>query len=785
MSEANLDKILQAGDQIKNEILAKESHLMIPVVGDIIQNVIKVLKEPEFKGQWNRTIASKFYHLAGLINKKGQLKANEKELFRVNVGLEHILKLLKKEAGLRVSCWPQVRLANRQYLALEYYPYKGVSKRKKSNKKKDEDKKDEDKEDEKDEDKKDEDKKDEDKDGEDKKDEKKADDQLRQLQEFHALLQTFVKSSPNFGTKQEEICARLILSMIALDGVFGGNADGLISHVTKNRVHLDRDMPLIEVPLSSKKQANLKHYFLGRYTIKCLKILMPRATKAGVIFPDDWLMTSKHHKKRPRRIELEKLLTELWRKTFPDRSLPEYMDVNCWIKSSRLSCALGGVPFIAIAHLRNRLSGAQIPVLEEHTTPTPSLADAGKENGDSFKWVRSMHQAIRRQEVPDEKLNLRSIQPLACELKRDMEQAKSDGVIGENEINLADWLIWMIGQERFKDMRLSTYQGYISSVANRVFPLPDNKSLKDLTGDDWTQIIKDLAANEDYMPSTRRTAITHLKVLNAYMNQQGLAPKVDFKNYKFRVLREIAECSVIFPHEVDQLLARTQSDKLWLAIMFAFYCGLRCEEVCYLRLTGFESNYRFVIGRSKLQSSRRTVPHGMLIPEKHQERLQDILMDCRVRGDEYLFEEEDGFPIPTWKLSKRVGRLLVKNESRVKKMHALRHGFASWQLVRYYMLVDHHLRDDVRVGRFNLDLDGRHEWFQDEMLGNFAELMGGIRWRMDYENKGNCTALATDLIMISKLLGHASRFTTLENYTNTIGWLCRYYLQKREAMIMA
>ena len=71
------------------------------------------------------------------------------------------------------------------------------------------------------------------------------------------------------------------------------------------------------------------------------------------------------------------------------------------------------------------------------------------------------------------------------------------------------------------------------------------------------------------------------------------------------------------------------------------------------------------------------------------------------------------------------------------------------------------------------------------MLGDFAELIGGVRWRMDYENKGSCTAVATDLIMISKLLGHASRFTTLENYTNTIGWLCRYFLQKREAKLMA
>ena len=731
MSDKKQEDIIQAAQKIESEILAKESHLKIAVVGDIIGIVIKTISLPEFQGAWKKEIAAKFYQLTGLVDEDGRPKAEEKEFFRMNVGLAHILRLLKNEAGLRVSFWPQQRLANRQYLALEY-----------------------------------------------------VSDQTKKLQEYHALLETFVNKSPNFGTKQEEICARVTLSMIALDGIFMANADGLISRVMKDKIHLDFDMPMIEVPISNKDGAQLKHYFLGKYTVGCLKIMMPRATKVGKMFPDDWQMTNAHHKKRLRRVMLEGFIVELWKQTFPGRSVPEYLDMKLWIKSSRLSCVLGGVPFIGIAHLRNRLRGAQIPVEAGKDKITDSALEIEKKGVNPFQWVRSMHQIIRTQEKGDKKLKLKHIRNLAGQLKQELNQAKIDGHIDEDENILADWLLWMIGQERFKDMRLSTYQGYISSVANRVFPLPDKRSLKRLNNEQWIQMVTEIATDVDYMPSSRRAAITHLKVLNDYMHQRQLAPRIDFKNYAFRVLREIAECPVIFPHEVDELLRMANSDNLWLAILLAFYCGLRCEEICYLRPEGFENDYRFVVGRSKLPSSRRTISHGLLIPEKHQKRMNSIIKKRQSEGSTYLLEEDWDNPVPTRKLSKQMSRLLTKNNSSIQKMHALRHGFASWQLVRYYMLVDHQLRHDVRVGRFHLNLDGRHEWFNDCMLADFAELIGGVRWRIDFDHKGYCVAGATDLLMISKLLGHANRFTTLENYTNTLGWITRYYLLKREDKII-
>jgi len=70
------------------------------------------------------------------------------------------------------------------------------------------------------------------------------------------------------------------------------------------------------------------------------------------------------------------------------------------------------------------------------------------------------------------------------------------------------------------------------------------------------------------------------------------------------------------------------------------------------------------------------------------------------------------------------------------------------------------------------------------MLANYAEVMGGAPWRLAFDEKGKSYGNATDMILISKLMGHSSRFTTLESYTNTLGWVSHYYLKRREAKLV-
>lgn len=64
-------------------------------------------------------------------------------------------------------------------------------------------------------------------------------------------------------------------------------------------------------------------------------------------------------------------------------------------------------------------------------------------------------------------------------------------------------------------------------------------------------------------------------------------------------------------------------------------------------------------------------------------------------------------------------------------------------------------------------------------MEKLALIIGGMPWLSSWRQHRQCQATSTDLVPISKLLGHASRFTTVENYFNSITWIQRYYLDQR------
>jgi len=702
----------------------------------VAKKLLLSLKYTNFSGVWNKKCTEIFFHHMGFTDQKPGKSIEEEELFLCTVGLIWMLNSIRKTTCLKVSHKPDVCLKNRQYLAIEYDIL-----------------------------------------------------DFLHLSEFHRMILELTSSSPNYGTNQEELCARLILSLISFDGMVIANADGRIADIEKKMIHLDCDMPLIEIPMSRKKGSQVKQFYLGNYSLGCMKILYQRAKDHGPIFPISWLMTDSHHKKRERRIYLETFLAKLWRSAFPDRPKPDYLDVEFWIRESRLSMVLNGVPFVCLADLRNLLRGAQVPVICVGDKLSHQSAQAEPKNViydvQCFDWLKSFHTLVRKHDNSNiKKMILGQAHELYDEIQKALLEAEYSGVCNEDEAVLARWLIWMMDQKRFRKMRLSTFRGYISAVSNRVLPLPEGKSIVKMGMEDWKQAVYDLATNEDYMPSSRRTAITHMKVLNEYLYEQGMAPKVNFSDYKYRVPRATAECEVIFPHEVDDIIDSLQDENMKIALILAFYCGLRCEEVCYLTVAGALDEYRLLVGRSKLASSRRTFPYGLFVPEPYMECLREIIQKRLDAGATWLVCGDGDEPMPTWKLSKQVGRLLSAKGARVQKMHGLRHGFSSWQFVRYFMLIDKQFREDVRVGRFHLEVDGGHPWFGDLMLANYAEVMGGASWCFSFERDGRCCGNATDMILISKLMGHASRFTTLESYTNTLGWVSHYYLKRREAKLV-
>jgi len=726
--ELTVSEIVDAIEQLAEDIHQRENNLKKPVIADIMPFVLQTVKRENFSRKWNKDCCYSFYQTMGISDSDGHSLVNREELFRINIALSYVLSHLKQSIKLSVSYWPYVNLFPRQHLAID----------------------------------------------------REAESSER-LNDYHHLLLTLISSHPNRGTSSEDLCARIILSMIALDGVVVRLADYRIAMLKKESFCL-KQLKFVKIPMGKKNRHVFKQFPLCNYTQNCLRFLLQRAKSDGSIFSDSWVV-AKDHKKTKRRQILERMLHDIWFQTFPDRDIPEYLDVKYWIKESRCSLEILGVPYICIASLTNKIHGAQLPMnhsVNSNNISIPAeIQDEAEDDILNFHLLDQFHKEIKKFDKKEPVKKVGNV--LSVKFDKQLRCWRGEGLYNKNEELIAQWLIWMLRQKTFADLTLSTFKGYLSIISNRVVPLLDKSSFLSLSEDAWKHLAELVVDNPDYMPSSRRQALAHMEKFHYFlMKISDDVPDIDFKDYRYRIVRDFAECDVIFPHEVDRLLDSLNSNsETWLGILFAFYCGLRCEEICYLRIDDLSDEYRLVIGRSKLESSTRTLPYGMLIPKKYLGVLRALITRREGDGQVYLICDGSSIPILTDTLSKRIGRLLKRNGCRVQKMHALRHGFASWQLVRYYMLVDPEFKAFMMDGRIHHDIDASHCWFSQEMLAQFAEVIGGIPWRAHFLEHGRCLSTSTDLVPISKLLGHVNRFTTLENYTNSLGWLNCYYLNRR------
>ncbi|RME60156.1 site-specific integrase, partial [Candidatus Parcubacteria bacterium] len=577
------------------ELRERERHLKTPVVLNVCEAVVEILAS---KGadRWNEDLYASFCRKWGLSDDDGNPRVGEQELFRINVALCHVLRLLRKQ-GLKIGHWPVVPLRYRQNLAFEY-------------------------------------------DGE----------IFSSLWRFERLVARLVSRKPNFGMKSEEVCARLVLAAIALDGIVFDNADGRLAGLRADDVKLE-EVGVIRLPTRSGKRP--KHFYIGGYTGTCLKILLPRARRGAPIFPQTW-QSGQGKKKTERRRALEALILRLWNEEFPYEDPPQSLDVCYWLRASRMSLALGGMPALLLANLAGKIRGAQFPHWNESIEGSKS-----PENERECMRLVELHALFPDSRQGKRKAKLGSAKRLRALLHRTREDWEKENA-DRNERILLDWLIWLAENKRFSDMTLSTFRGHVYVVANRIFPLPVEKSLDELSVEDWETIGRRLVTNDDLAPSTRRTAMTHLRRLHEFLSERGEAPPVDFGRSCFKVPREVAECGVPFPHEVDALLDLLDAEgkeELWLATVCSFYLGLRCEEIVHLRRADVQDGYRLSVRVSKLLSSRRTIPYNLLLPEPVRSRFE-ILMERTGCRDEYLLRSTaDPFlPMAPWQLSKAMGR---------------------------------------------------------------------------------------------------------------------------------
>lgn len=711
--------------KIRTEAMEYEKTKKLSYVLEIIGIVEGVVPSVSAKGRWTQSLTSEVYSQLQIISEDDcstqELKG---ELFRINVALAYILRNLVKKAGLSVSKMPRVNLFPSPYLSLE-----------------------------------------------------RTEELIQSLDDFHLMLAVMTEKRPNFKTPKEQLFPSLVLAMIALDGVLFGGADRKLVLMKKEDVYLGMISSIdVRVGKESSRPIVYKRYPVTNYVESSLKFVLKRTPNEGYIFPEEWRV--KGHKKTIRRRDLEGYLVELWHKTFPHRNIPKYLNVPFWIKISAVSMEILGVPYICIASCRNiKLRGAQIPRDNrlEKSTRTSNRNSAT----DEFSSLLEIQQSLDDYDKKDK--SKKTKKELIGRIKTILSQGSDSEQTTQNERLLVNWLKWFLSQNMSDDVTISTIKGYTYTLSNRVLPFLGERSFDQLQKDEWEKLFEDVATDPDYSTSSRRQSITHLKRLYVYLKETlPNLPAVDLNDYRFRVTRDYPECPVIFPCELDRQLRSLRPDSSeWVAIVLAYYCGLRCEEICNVGVDDFQDESRLSVKVSKIASSRRTLPWGWLIPEPFYSQLISIIDSRKQFGYECLIHDGNGFLLNTDTLSKRVRRFLTSKRATVQKLHGLRHGFASIQLIRYFMLVDSEFRSLFLSGNIVAGIDPSAPIFSDDMMEKLAITIGGMPWVSSLRKDGNCISVSTDLVPISKIMGHASRITTIENYYNALTFIQRHYLNGR------
>ena len=746
--------IKKNGRDVLEELLTNTSK---KILGDlhleIMQHMISVFDIKESKinmsiNTWNQVDTDKIYELLKIPEKPDKITPTyKKTLKQTNKALYQILKFLRKHSTIKQPTYPKIEAQVRSDLSVA-----------------------------------------------------QDDEAFCLLNDYHQILHYLKQKRPSTRKKKSTLHPDLLLILIAFDGVTKTGGDYEIARLRCKHVHLDDDAR-IEIPFGRKsKNSNLyqsKTYPVSPLSSAYLKILHSRSTK-NYIFPKDWREKTKHKSKRKESIN--KRLTEIWRTVHPEKEIPNNWDVTLWIRLTKLSMSVLGTPYIVISTLSGKLNAAQLQRTSNHTKKSDlgelqpisfisSKKDTICADFDEMAEMISNHIFMRIREIilsfdlkiktkPEKRKAADKIEILMIEYEKFLSNSPNTRL-------LIEWIIWTLHCQHYRKNKFSTFLTYFSILPCRLLPILGEQQISFMSETEWIELASFLASEIDYASSSKRQTIAHLKSLHTFLRETKTnIPIIDWSNYEFRIQKGIPCAKVVKPHEIENLLENISPyDPNWLVIILAFYGGFRCEEICGLKSSDFWDGYKLNIAWSKRHTSRRSVPIGWLVPENLVETFHAVLARRIEQSGSFLVAEKNGRYIKPNTLGKRVSRLLEKNNVSVTSIHALRHGFASWTLVRYFMLVDPSFCAAIKAGKVIVGTDESDNLFSDNSLQDLARTLGGIAWEHSWLNDRVCLGSPSDISKIAALLGHTNRYTPIQNYFNSMEWITKFYMTERNKKI--
>jgi integrase len=349
----------------------------------------------------------------------------------------------------------------------------------------------------------------------------------------------------------------------------------------------------------------------------------------------------------------------------------------------------------------------------------------------------------------------------------------------ENARYVFEWLHWLLSSSR----STNTARNYFFNLLIFVYHQFGNTPLADMkSADRLADIVADCMRCYD-APNTQRGVKTSFQSFFGFIAARIPLPPINWRDSNLAVYHDADDRPVFTYRDIDYLLSRITDDarardkseahmtRLQAFVILCFYAGLRRGEAVTLSTDDFDDGPETLlwVGHSKTRAGIRVIPLHLLIPDRHLEILRAQWKAALAQARSQ--HRESGPLLPTdqgeWCTPESFGQwisTLMKRHLKAGSAHDLRHSFATWFLVRWY-LAFHPIPNALP----------RKE-FPDEIFGTTAQakfralLLGTVH----QGRRCGAESLSRPLSVLHTMLGHACPEITLSIYAHSLDWI--YYL---------
>lgn len=597
---------------------------------------------------------------------------------------------------------------------------------------------------------------------------------------------------------RKELPQLVIVALIAVNGLCLTNAHTRISFCRREHLNMEGDYPTLDVPINryrSEKPPTIRYPILPEIR----NLLTHLKTDGRWLFPRSFNPDARDRKNRRTKI-MNKWLAQLWITVLgKDRDPPQQWTIRTFIICSRLYMAMNSAPIVTgFLSGRPYFASLDITGYGENMNSQESISDSADisvvpnhetEQETNLLLANELIESIKEflNQVPNKVQCVRDKKKIAFRLLG--IAAVYFDLLSQLPClrHLINWLVWELEHDGNR-RRMVTLGAHWHHIPTMLIDELVNVDPTEIDSNQWLKLAEYLIQENTYSPATRSKIKQHLKSFHTYLcnKSQGKVVPINWRRGELKVYTD--QGGGIFPTftEFDRLfyLAAKESHPLlraqnMAALTLAFFGGLRAEEICLLSKMDIDViTIQVRIWWSKTRQGRRRLPLFLLTPKKYLAPILHLQKNCPTTQG-LLFRDLSDKQISPDTLGKRIKKLISQAfpKDRDMSIHTLRHGFASWLLIRYFSL---HEPDMLKASRENgspIIPDADHIIFskpeQKKLVRVFNGRVAGERFD---QNPSSFLSKPEHFAYISKLIGHATRGTTARTYIHSMEWIAYYYL---------